>query len=89
MNWDEILSEYRSSGLSGTRFCEKRGISYSAFSSRRAREKKKSKTKSFSRVEVKPKKNSVQGLKLQYGVFSIHFEDLPDPKWLSSLLSSL
>ena len=88
--WQAIISKQQQSGMSAAQFCRSEKINQKYFSTRKIQLLKESKTTSaFTKVKVSqvPIQNNI--FEFQHSNSTLKFNQLPDAKWLSQLMSSL
>lgn len=89
--WLDLIARQQQSGLTARQFCHKENIVETYFSTRKCQLLKKhtNSPQAFTKVNIKPALKHKESMAYIYKNSTLKFEKLPDPKWLSKLLSSL
>ena len=89
--WLAIIQKQQQSGLSAAQFCRNESINQKYFSTCKRQLLKELENSSpvFTRIETKHYSRQDIAFEYQYENSILKFNQLPDPKWLSQLLSTL
>ena len=89
--WLDLIAKQQQSGLSARQFCQKENIVETYFSTRKCQflRKHTNSSQAFTKVNIKPTLKNKEPMAYIYKNSTLKFEKLPNPKWLSQLLSSL
>jgi len=89
--WLELIAKQQQSGLTSRQFCQKENIVETYFSTRKCQllRKDTNSPQTFTKVNIKTSPKHKESMSYIYKSSTLKFENLPDPKWLSQLLSSL
>lgn len=92
-DWQVIIEQQQTSGLTIVEYCQQHQLSHKTFSSRKSDLKKKGLLKTASAfVEVKAKhtlRSDNSGLLIQLGQLKLSASNAVDPIWLGKLLRAL
>ncbi len=89
--WLAIIQKQQQSGLKAAQFCRKENIGEKYFSKikNQLSQNQVNSPQAFTKVNIKPASNHKEPMTYMYKGSTLKFEKLPEPKWLSQLLSSL
>ena len=89
--WLDLIARQQQSGLTSRQFCKKENIVETYFSTRKCQLLKKytNSPQAFTKVNIKSPLKHKETMVYIYKSSTPKFYRLPDPKWLSQLLSSL
>ena len=89
--WLAVIQKQQQSGLQAAQFCRNGNIGEKYFSKIKNQllKERTNNTKAFTKVNVKPPLKHKESMAYIYKNSTLKFNKLPDPKWLSQLLSSL
>ncbi len=89
--WQAIIKKQQQSGMNAAQFCRKENIDQKYFSTRKRRLIKELKAVSSIFTQVKIKQTTTQDtvFEYQHKNSTIKFNQLPNAKWLSELMSTL
>jgi len=89
--WLTIIQRQQKSGLIAAQFCrnENIGENYFSYIKKRLLKECESNTQEFAKVNITEAPMCKESMACIYKNSTLKFKILPDPKWLSQLLSSL